>query len=159
MASGKWAQSGVPHKGWACVDIEDLGGQSTVCEMCEHQEIRYVHYMRHPDFESDLACGCDCAGKMEEDYARAGIREKKMKNRAGRKKAWPKLKSWYRTKSGNLTLFKDGYRVTIFKKGVGFSAVVSNELNGFKRFARRLYKTETSAQLASFEVVATQLNY
>lgn len=22
---GKWSKAGVPHKGWHCVDIEDLG--------------------------------------------------------------------------------------------------------------------------------------
>ena len=44
---GKWNQSRVPHKGWSCVGFEDLGEPSTICEMCEHQEIRYVHTMRH----------------------------------------------------------------------------------------------------------------
>jgi hypothetical protein len=42
---GKWSQPGVPHKGWVCVDIEDLGEPSLTCEMCESQNIRYVHYM------------------------------------------------------------------------------------------------------------------
>ena len=94
---------------------------------------------------------------MEENYLAAESREKKMKNRAGRKKAWPKLKSWRRSKGGNLTIVKDDYRVTVFKKDKGFSAVVSNEFKMFKRFSRRIYDTETAAQLASFEVLASQL--
>lgn len=35
---GEWAQCGVPHKGWTCVDIEDLGEPSAVCEMCERRK-------------------------------------------------------------------------------------------------------------------------
>jgi len=42
-ATGKWSQAGVPHRGWTCVDIDDLGEPSATCEMCETQEIRYVH--------------------------------------------------------------------------------------------------------------------
>ncbi len=156
VSLGKWSDPGIPHKGWTCVDIEDLGDPSAICEMCEHQEIRYVHYMQHPDYNSELACGCDCAARMEENYAAAESREKKMKNRSGRKKAWPNLKSWYRSKTGNLTILKDGYRVTVFKKSSGFSEVVSNDFKKFERFARRIYPTEIAAQLASFEVLASQ---
>jgi hypothetical protein len=25
VTTGKWAQAGVPHKGWVCQDIEDAG--------------------------------------------------------------------------------------------------------------------------------------
>lgn len=47
---GKWSMPGVPHKGWTCIDIEDLGAPDAVCEMCERQDIRYVHAMEHPDY-------------------------------------------------------------------------------------------------------------
>jgi hypothetical protein len=43
MATGKWIEPGVPHKGWVCVAITDLEEVDAVCEMCEVQEIRYVH--------------------------------------------------------------------------------------------------------------------
>lgn len=61
-ATGKWSQPGVPHKGWTCLDIEDLGEPSATCEMCEAQEIRYVHHMEHPNYSGSLGCGCVCAG-------------------------------------------------------------------------------------------------
>jgi hypothetical protein len=60
-ATGKWTQAGVPHKGWTCVDIEDLGSPDHVCEMCEVQPVRYVHSMEHPNHET-LRVGCVCAG-------------------------------------------------------------------------------------------------
>ncbi len=58
---GKWSQQGVPKKGWACIGFEDLGEPSTQCEMCENQDIRYVHQMQHPDYPHILECGCVCA--------------------------------------------------------------------------------------------------
>lgn len=39
-ATGKWVQAGVPHKGWSCVDIEELEEQEHLCEMCEARRAR-----------------------------------------------------------------------------------------------------------------------
>ena len=85
-ASGKWKMPGVPHKGWSCTGYEDLGEPSATCEMCEVSEIRYVHYMSHPNYHATLACGCICAGHLEEDYEGAVAREKVLKSQAGRRK-------------------------------------------------------------------------
>ena len=74
--SGKWGRPGVPQKGWTCVGIEDLEEPSAVCEMCETQEIRYVHYMEHSHYPDQLGVGCVCAGHMEEDYEGARRRDR-----------------------------------------------------------------------------------
>jgi hypothetical protein len=74
-----WSRPGVPHRGWTCVDVEDLGEPDEVCEMCQTAEIRYVHIMQHPDWEGELRVGCVCAGRMEEDYKRAEAREAELK--------------------------------------------------------------------------------
>lgn len=55
---GKWSDPGVPHKGWSCVGIEDLGEPSQTCEMCESIDIRCAHVMSHPDYPGELAVGC-----------------------------------------------------------------------------------------------------
>ncbi|MBO1518817.1 hypothetical protein J3U76_04035, partial [Oceanisphaera sp. DM8] len=75
---GKWSRSGVPHRGWHCVDIEDLGSPQVECGMCESQSIRYVHHMEHPAYPEVLEVGCVCAGHMEEDVAAARTREASM---------------------------------------------------------------------------------
>lgn len=67
MTTGKWIEPGVPHKGWQCTGIEDLGEPAATCEMCEVMPIRYVHTMAHDDYPGELGCGCICAGHMEED--------------------------------------------------------------------------------------------
>src|SRR5262249_44444099 len=77
--TGKWRQPGVPHRGWECTGIEDLGACAITCEMCEVQLIRYVHEMRHPDYPDALNVGCICAGHMEEDLVGAREREEDFK--------------------------------------------------------------------------------
>ena len=116
MNFGKWSQPGVPKKGWTCTYIEDLEDERIRCEMCEHQEIRFVHYMEHPRYPEALPCGCDCAGRMEDNYANAEARDKQMRNTASRRKRFADLKSWKYSRNGNPYLKKDGYQVTVFRK-------------------------------------------
>ena len=65
--TGKWTQSGVPHKGWRCVDIEELEEQEHLCEMCEARLVRFVHVMEHGNCPEILRVGCICAGNMEQN--------------------------------------------------------------------------------------------
>ena len=76
MSGNRWDQSGVPHKGWHCVDVVDLraDGESAdetdyaTCQMCGNEKIRYVHIMEHPDLDENFEVGCVCAEKMSDDY-------------------------------------------------------------------------------------------
>jgi hypothetical protein len=76
---GKWSRTGVPHKGWVCDAIDDLGDDLETCAMCEVAEVRYVHVMTNPRWEGELRVGCVCAGRMEEDAAAAERREAEFK--------------------------------------------------------------------------------
>jgi hypothetical protein len=68
--TGKWAQSGVPHRGWKCIGIRDDDGEEPArCEMCELRTVRYVHVMRHPDYPGTLEVGRVCAAIMGVEYA------------------------------------------------------------------------------------------
>src|SRR6185436_5595102 len=53
-------------------------------DMCEQQRIRYVHIMVHSDWNSELKCGCVCAGYMEGDLEAAQLRELGVKREARR---------------------------------------------------------------------------
>lgn len=79
-----WKRDDVPHSGWKCVGVEDLGAPIGICEMCGYQIIRYAHHMEHPDYRS-LSVGCVCAGKMEGDIERAKLRERKFKSKQSRR--------------------------------------------------------------------------
>ena len=101
--TGKWSQPGVPHKGWTCIDIEDLGEPSATCEMCETQEVRYVHHMQHPHYPDILGCGCVCAGHMEGDYEGARQREQVLRNANARRRKWL-TRDWRVSRNGKRRL-------------------------------------------------------
>ncbi|MBQ8402062.1 MAG: UvrD-helicase domain-containing protein, partial [Clostridia bacterium] len=84
MEENLWKRDDVPHEGWECTGIIDLGEPVGICRMCGHQIIRYVHIMRHPDYHRTIGAGCICAGRMEGDVERAKQRENDFKNRQNR---------------------------------------------------------------------------
>lgn len=64
---GLWDKEGIPHKGWECVGMIDLGEDADdmdfdtkkdelyeQCEMCSQEGVRYVHLMQHPDYPDEL---------------------------------------------------------------------------------------------------------
>jgi len=79
-----WKHEDVPHTGWTCAGVNDLGAPVGICEMCGYQIIRYAHHMEHPAYRS-LTCGCVCAGKMEGDVEGAKRRETEFKKKQARK--------------------------------------------------------------------------
>lgn len=155
-SSGKWSRSGVPHKGWTCVDTEDLDTPSQTCEMCETQVIRYVHYMQHPNYSSTLAVGCVCAEHMEDDYVRPREREKKMRAMAGRRRRWAS-RTWRTSKRGNLYIKHDGFLLVIFplgdERGSRWKLSITHVASQTRTLGRRIYKTQEAAKRASFDAL------
>ncbi len=153
---GKWSVAGVPHKGWQCVDIEDLGEPQVQCEMCESQTIRYVHYMEHPKYEEVLEVGCVCAGNMEGDLVAAKHRETTMKSTSSKRKRWLTRK-WKVSAKGNPWLRADGYRITVYERAGGWAATVSDDEKDKVFHSRRNYKTEELAKLWVFDYITKLL--
>ena len=156
-SSGKWSLPGVPHKGWTCVDIEDLGEPSAICEMCETQEIRYVHSMTHPNYAEQLGCGCICAGHMEGDYEGARQREQVLRNAASRKSRWLGRK-WKISSKGNPYINSDGYNVVVYPNGRGTTNAswgfrVRHRETGESLQSRKPYSSEDAAKLRSFDAI------
>lgn len=149
---GKWSEPGVPHKGWSCVDIEDLGEPNLTCEMCESQRIRYVHYMEHPSYPHTLAVGCVCSGHMEENLAAAKERDTQMHSRAQKRKRWLK-RAWKVSAKGNDYIKSDGYVISVYPKGASWGATIVAEIGNFKKHSRLQYKTSDQAKLAAFDVI------
>jgi hypothetical protein len=156
MSTGKWCQPGVPHKGWTCVDVEDLGpdeADHATCEMCEVMQIRYVHMMTHPDYPFEpLGCGCICAGHMEGDYTAARQREHQFKLRQARRSRWL-TRRWRYSRHGNEFLNTDGFNVVVYQQGNTWSARVIDRVRGVTRFSQLPYPTVDAAKLATFRVV------
>lgn len=121
--------------------------------MCERQEIRYVHYMEHPDYSETLSCGCICAGHMEQNVLAAQKREARAQSATQRRARWLGRKGWRRSAKGNIYIRAEGYQITVFGSGGGYRGVISNAATGFKHFGRRTFQTEETAQLAGFDAL------
>jgi len=145
---GKWSMVGVPHKGWVCVDIEDLGEPQAECEMCESQTIRYVHHMEHPDYPDSLAVGCVCSGHMEGSLAAARDREASMRSRTSKRARWLG-RIWKMSVKGNPTIKADGFRITVYGRGSGYGATIAALDGSSVEHARRNFPTIDQAKLAS----------
>jgi hypothetical protein len=135
-ATGKWTQPGIPQKGWTCVDIEDLSSPDHVCEMCEVQDVRYVHLMEHPDY-GELRVGCICAGHMEENLVGA---------------RWL-TREWQTSRVGNQYLNADGFNVVVFPVGDIWGARILDRETGRGRALKRPCVTEKDAKLAAFDAL------
>ena len=141
----------MPHKGWTCVSVEDLGALDAVCQMCETQEIRYVHHMEHSAYEEVLGVGCVCAAKMEDDYEAPRRREGSLRNAAQRRRRWLS-REWKISAKGNAYLNTDGLNVTIFQRTrTLWGARIEDRSTGRSVTSRRRYTTEDSAKLAAFD--------
>ncbi len=131
--------------------VEDLDAPEATCEMCEVQEIRYVHTMTHPNYAVELNVGCVCAEKMEDDYVRPRLREKALRSAAGRKKRWLSRK-WKTSTRGNSYINTDGFNITIYaNRGGSWSGRIEERDTGRSVASKKQYPTEDAAKLGAFD--------
>ena len=133
----RWSKEGIPHKGWICVDVIDLGegvfeGDTIPyesCEMCDQEKIRYVHILKHPDYNGEIHVGCDCASKMTDDYISPPKVENDLRNRANRRRNFMKQEWRLKAQTGNYTLKYKGEYITIMKSkyGTGLGVIFKDE--------------------------------
>ncbi len=153
---GKWSSKGVPHRGWTCVGIEDAGAPAQMCEMCESQEIRYLHFMQHAGYSETLTVGCVCAGHMEGDLAAALSRDRVMTSRSTKRKRWL-TRRWRVSAKGNDWLASDGFRVTVYERGPRWGVTIAAEDESRLKHDWRTYATSDAAKLAGFDFVTRVL--
>lgn len=130
-SSNLWKDPLVPHSGWTCAGVEDLGSPAGICQMCGYQIIRYAHLMEHPGYHS-LSVGCVCAGRMEGDVAGARRREADFKNRQSRRISFCK-RQWKRSRKGNEYLKVDQHIVVLYHDTKGtecWKYSIDNEFGG-----------------------------
>jgi len=155
---GRWSESGLPHSGWSCVDVDDIGAPDEICGMCLSQPVRYIHVMRHPYRSETIRAGCICAGHMQGDLAKAAARDKTMRSRSSKKKHWLRRKEWHISARGNWTITVDDYRVTVFSRTEGVSwKVAAGKVGRDPIFSARSVATIDEAKFAGFDLVSRLL--
>ena len=150
---------GAPLEGWYCDRMYDVADDDespdnvvlTTCELCDCASVRYVHVMRNPDYFEDVEVGCICAGIMEGDILAAKERDNELKNRARRKRNFPRRK-WHRTCNGNLCLTYRGKKIYINKSqyGNGYGVRCGNQ--SVWKYKGRPIDNFLSAAYAAFEL-------
>lgn len=148
--TGKWTVPGVPHKGWTCEGISDLGELAAVCQMCEVAEIRYAHQMSHPNYGEVLTVGCICAGFMEQDHERARNRERVFVNELARRRNWLSRK-WRLSARGFEFLNTDGFNIVIFHRPGTWASRITLRDGGEFWESKRKYPTSDAAKLGALE--------
>lgn len=123
---------GAPLKDWRCAALSDEESASFKCELCGCENVRYVHIMEHDEYFEKLYVGCVCAGIMEDNILDAKNRERKMKNRAGRKRNFIKRK-WNMTRFGEHHLKYRGKDVFINEYNGQYFCRCGEETAGFYR--------------------------
>lgn len=160
-----WDIKGIPHKGWICIGMIDLGEDADdmnfetrraelyeECEMCNQEGIRYVHIMEHPQYDRQLRVGCVCAEKMENDYFAPRDRENALKNRHSRKMNFLKRDWQYRT-NGNLVLKYKGRYITIMQSKYNQSEYgVAYDNDYVWRYQGSKIRDIRTAKLVAFEI-------
>lgn len=148
---GLWSEPGVPHKGWMCEVIEDLGEGAHQCEMCETARPRFVHVMTHPDYPDELRVGCQCAGRMAEDYSAAKQREARARSFSLRRSRWLG-RAWRTSECGNHFLNVDGFNVVAFHRDGGWVGRVKHRDSGYRR-STDPQPDRAAAKLAAFDAM------
>lgn len=144
-----WEDPTIPKHGWLCDFVDDLKDSCDFenyadCWMCGHEQIRYVHHLRHSKYPDVIEVGCVCAGKLTGDVQAAKDREHKLRNRAARRSKWL-TRNWKISAKGNPRLKVGGMYVTVYQRGNLYTYSIEGE------FASNNYPTEDAAKLAAFD--------
>jgi len=137
----RWDIPDIPHKGWRCMDVYDVGQPDETCQMCGNERVRFIHLMRHPVYPNELSVGCVCAEKMSEDYIGPKKREKVLRNRARRRDNWLN-RTWRVSNKGYEFLNVEGHNVVVFPR---WRYRIDGKLSA-KRFV-----TKDQAKLGAFD--------
>lgn len=132
----EWNKLGIPHKGWKCIDVLDLGENTEKieeieyeqCEMCGNEKIRYVHVMEHPEYPETLHVGCVCAEKMSGDYDNPRKLENLLKNKANRRRNFNRIEWKFNPSRKSYSKKYKGEYITIVESKYGnFGVFFANQ--------------------------------
>jgi hypothetical protein len=119
--------------------------------MCESVEIRYAHFMSHPDYPKTLKVGCVCAENMEQDYTRPKERERRLRSVATRRSNW-KRKLWQQD-FGSIYADASGFRVTVLRTQGKYRIDVIHRESRKKREGKKWFDSEQDAMDAAFDAL------
>lgn len=113
--------NGLVAVGWRwlrAIDLHDEEGREfgdyEQCEYCSKEQIRFVHYLSHPDWRDTIAVGRICASDLSGD-PKADSEERRLRNRAQRKANFLKLKGWRTSAKGNYWIEYQDHHIIVVR--------------------------------------------
>ena len=154
-----WNKEGIPHRGWRCINVEDLAdlvdGTEEIpyeqCEMCGNERIRFVHLMQHPDYPLELRVGCVCAEKMSDDYVNPRKAEDVLRKRASRRKNFNNKEWRFNPEKQTYSKKYKGEYITIKKSRYGNFGIYFANKSFWNYNGKKIYSFE-GAERAAFEI-------
>jgi hypothetical protein len=146
-----WNKTGIPHKGWKCIDMDEDEFSEFVCEMCDKENIRYKHIMWHEGTNMRLSVGCVCAGYMENDYENAKRRDMSLRNKVLRKKRFLS-KQWVSKGYYNGFVFHelmDGHDQFIIEEYVYMDYILERGIKKSFSFGEKLFIAQVNPLIHS----------
>ena len=149
----------IPEDVWEYVGCTDLGGLYGICEFCG-TEIRYEHYIYHPDYGEYMSVGCHCSDKLtgintasQNDHV-MHLNEQRLQRYINSPK-WKKHKNCY--------FFPDleGYKIMIAETNYGYyltliySYLYNNYLRNVKEHSSRKYDSLIDAKKQIYYAITT----
>lgn len=155
----EWNKRGIPHKGWYCKDVFDLREDAEEtdeieyeqCEMCGNEKIRFVHVMKHPEYNQLLHVGRICAEKMSNDYINPGEIENELRKKAFRRSNFKRVKWKFNEYKNTYSKKYKGEYITIKEASNGNWAVFFAEQQVWKHNGRNILSFEVAEKVA-FEI-------
>ncbi|MBQ3112913.1 MAG: hypothetical protein IJC05_00915 [Phascolarctobacterium sp.] len=156
----QWNKIGIPHKGWEYLGIIDLFEDAypnecavyIQCEMCGKERIRYVHLLKHAEYDGVMRVGCICASKMTNDYVTPQEKEQSIKNRMNRRRNFMKREWKFKPETGSYILRYKGEYITIMRSkfGSGYGVIYRGEQRW--KYQERKISDFFTAKIVAFEL-------
>ncbi|HEY5792666.1 MAG TPA: hypothetical protein VIS74_05165 [Chthoniobacterales bacterium] len=126
-------------------------GDYEICEFCGKEQIRFVHYLQHPDWKDTIAVGRICASDLSGD-PKADSAERRLRNLAKRRANFLKLKSWKTSAKGNVWIeYQDHHIIVIKCRNGKFTLRIDGEAG------KLFFPDRHTAMLRAFDVVMRKI--
>ncbi|MDB4793685.1 hypothetical protein OAG63_01480 [Methylacidiphilales bacterium] len=143
-----------PQTGWQwlrAVDSHDdpsvKPGKNKRCEFCKEEKLRFVHYIRHPDWNRTLAVGRKCARLLSGD-PKVETSEKQLRDHAQRRMEFIHHKDWRELAQGNYWIEYQNHHIIVVRYHHGQFKLRINGVVG-----KLFFKNAVAAMGKAFDII------
>jgi hypothetical protein len=144
-----WKLSFFPKRGFKCSDVQDRKGEGFICEMCGHEELRYVCEVEHPQLIGNLFVGRVCAAYLVLGCEINDLTRKILRGQVGKQDKWVS-KGWTENSSGNWWRKCGEYLIAIYEVEGGWQLARARRHTWILCLNHRVFTSANEAKMAAF---------